>query len=70
MQRCRRLLDGLSERSRDKTFDFCTTNDWKLSSHDTGTKEPDFAELKNFVLGKVLSAKKVVYNKERATEGY
>jgi hypothetical protein len=71
MQRCRRLLDGLSEQLRDKAFDFCTMNDWKLSSHDIGSKDPDFAELKKFVLGKALSAKKkVVYNKERAIEGY
>jgi len=54
-----------------KTFDFCAMKDWKLSSQDTGTKDPDFNELKKFILGKALSAKKkVVYNKERATEGY
>ena len=71
MQRCKRFLDGLSERLRDKAFDFCTTNDWKLSAHDTGTKDPDFGELKKFILAKAQSAKKkVVYNKERATEGY
>ena len=71
MQRCKRFLDGLSERLRDKAFDFCTTNDWKLSAHDTGTKDPDFGELKKFILAKAQSAKKkVVYDKERATEGY
>ena len=70
-QRCRHLLDGLSEQLHDKAFDFCMRNDWKLSSHDTGTKDPEFDKLKMFVLGKALSAKKkVMYNKERATEGY
>jgi len=71
MQRCRRFLDGLSEQLRDKAFDFCTTNDWKLSSHDTGAKDPNFDKLRKFILDKALSAKKkVVYIKERATEGY
>jgi hypothetical protein len=71
MQRCRRFLDGLSEQLRDKAFDFCSTKDWKLSSLDTGTKDPDFDELKKFIIGKALATKKkVVYNKERATEGY
>ena len=71
MQRCQRFLEGLSEQLRDKAFDFCSTKDWKLSSHDTGTKDPEFEELKKFITGKALAAKKkVVYNKERATEGY
>ena len=71
MQRCRRFLDGLSEHLRDKAFDFCTTNDWKLSSHDTGSKDPDYDKLKKFILDKALAAKKrIVYIKERATEGY
>ena len=39
MQRCRRFLDGLSEQLRDKAFDFCTTKDWKLSSHDIDISE-------------------------------
>ena len=71
MQRCRRFLDGLFEQLRDKAFDFCAMKDWKLSVQDIGMEDPDFAELKKFILGKALSSKKkVVYNKERATEGY
>jgi len=71
MQRCKRFLDGLSDRLHDKAFNFCTIRDWKLSAHDTGTTDPDFGELKKFILGKAQSAKKkVVYDKERATEGY
>jgi hypothetical protein len=71
MQRCKRFLDGLSDRLRDKAFDFCTIHDWKLSAHDTGTEDPDFEKLKKFILTKAQSAKKkVVYDKERATEGY
>jgi len=71
MQRCKRFLDGLSDQVRDKAFDFCMARDWKLSAHDTGTTDPDFSELKKFILSKAQSAmKKVVYNKERVTEGY
>lgn len=61
----------MSDSLRDKAFDFCTERDWKLSSNDTGTKNPEFAELKKYILSKALSAtKKVVYNKERAIKGY
>ena len=68
-QRVRRFLDGLSDSMHDKAFEFCTKQDWKLSSHDTGSKDPDFDELKKFILAKAQSAKrKVVYNKERALE--
>ena len=71
MQYCRRFLDELSEHLRDKAFDFCTTNDWKLSSHDIGSKDPDYDKLKKFILDKALSTKKkIVYIKERATESY
>ena len=69
MQRCQCFLEGLSEQLHDKAFDFCSTKDWKLSSHDTGTKDPEFEKLKKFITGKALAAKKVVYNKEWATEG-
>ena len=70
MQRCQHFLEGLSEQLCDKAFDFCSMKDWKLSSHDTGAKDPEFEELKKFITGKALAAKKkVVYNKERATEG-
>ena len=71
-QRVRRFLDGLSDNMRDKAFEFCTKQDWKLSSHDTGTKDPNFAELKKFILEKAQAARrKIVYNKERALEeGY
>jgi len=66
-QRVRRFLDGLSDSMRDKAFELCTKQDWKLSSHDTGSTDPDFDELKKFILAKAQTAKrKVVYNKERA----
>jgi hypothetical protein len=68
-QRVRRFLDGLSSGMRDKAFEFCTKQDWKLSSHDTGTTDPNFDTLKAFILAKAQTAKrKVVYNKERALE--
>jgi hypothetical protein len=71
-QRVRRFLDGLSSHMRDKAFEYCTQEHWKLSSHDTGTTDPDFAKLKEFILDRAETAKrKIVYNKERALEdGY
>ena len=70
-QRCCQFLEGLTPRLRDKAFDFCAEKDWRLSSRDTGTKSPDFDELKKYILGKAKSEKKrIVYNKERAVEPY
>jgi len=70
-QRCCQFLEGLTQRLRDKAFDFCADKDWKLSSRDTGTKSPDFDELKSYILGKARSEKKrIVYDKERTTEQY
>ena len=68
MQRCRKFLDDLSDTFRDKAFDFCTERDWKLSSNDTDIKNPDFGELKKYILSKALSIQK--YNKERVIEDY
>jgi hypothetical protein len=71
-QRVHRFLDGLSDSMRNKAFEFCTKQDWKLSSHDTGSTDSDFDELKKFILAKAQTVKrKVVYNKERGLEdGY
>jgi hypothetical protein len=57
-QRIRRFLDGLSMELRDKAFELCIKRDWKLSANDTGTKEPSFNELKQFILGKAQLAQK------------
>ena len=68
LDRVSRLLDGLNNRLHEKVLDYCTKKDWRLSSHDTGTKEPDFDDLKQFIIGKAqLMQKQIVYDKERAT---
>src|SRR5207248_3350989 len=55
------------ERLREKVLDFCTKKSWRLSSHDTGTEEPNFDELRQFIIGKAqLVQKQIVYNKEKA----
>jgi hypothetical protein len=70
IQRVRRFFDGFPANLCDKAFEYCTKQKWKLSSHDTGTEDPDFDLLKKFILKKAEMAKwKVVYNKERAIEG-
>ena len=56
LDRIGRLLDGLSPHLRDKALEYCTKEDWRLSSHDTGTKEPDFDKLKDFILTKAQTA--------------
>jgi len=68
LDRVGRLLDGLSENLREKALEFCTRKNWRLSSHDTGTIEPDFTELKDFIVTKAQAAQKcTVYNAERAS---
>ena len=68
LDRVSRLLDGLNDRLREKVLDYCTKKDWRLSSHDTGSREPDFDDLKQFIVGKAqLAQKQIVYDKERAT---
>src|SRR5204862_1385227 len=70
-----RLLDGLHSDLRSRVLKFCAKKSWRLSSHDTGTeepnfeelKEPNFEELKRFVLLEAKAAQKqTVYNNERA----
>ena len=67
LDRVGRLLDGLSPELRKKTLKFCTKKNWRLSAHDTGTVEPNFDELRQFVLTEAKAAQKeVVYAGERA----
>jgi hypothetical protein len=56
------LLDGLLKPLRDKVIEFCTEKDWRLSPHDTGSNEPNFDQLKAFILTKAQAdQKKIVY---------
>jgi hypothetical protein len=67
LDRVNRLLDGLSGEHRKKVLSFCAKNKWKLSAQDIGTKNPDFEELKQFVLREAQTSQmQAVYNKERA----
>src|SRR5947199_8464275 len=67
LDRVNRLLDGLSEDLRGKVLDFCAAREWRLSSHDTGTEDPDFEALKTFILTKANAIQKqTVYNSEKA----
>src|SRR5436190_11310594 len=53
-----RLFDGLNSDLRPRVLKFCVKKSWKLSSHDTGTNEPNFEELKWFVLLEAKAAQK------------
>jgi len=67
LDRVSRFLDGLSDKLRERALEFCTKKKWRLSSHDTGIKEPVFDELKDFITTKAEAAqKKTVYDKEYA----
>jgi hypothetical protein len=66
LDRINRLLDGLSDEHRKKFLSFCAKNKWKLAAQDIGMKNPDFEELKQFVLREAqISQMQVVYNKEQ-----
>jgi hypothetical protein len=63
-----RLLDGLSVELRRKVLKFYAKKSWRLSAHDTGTNDPVFDELKEFILTEAQAAQKeTVYSNERAS---
>jgi hypothetical protein len=66
LDRVGRLLDGLPEELRKRVLKFCTKKSWRLSAQDMGTVDPDFDELKEFVLTEAqVAQKQTVYDKER-----
>ena len=66
LDRIIRLINGLPKTLRDQSIDFCTKENWKLSSNDTGKNAPDFSKLKTFILTKAQSAqKRAVLDQER-----
>src|SRR5947207_10305615 len=67
LDRVNRLLDGLSNDHRTKVLSFCAKNKWKLSAQDVGTTDPNYEELKQFVLREAQTSQMwAVYDKERA----
>ena len=67
LDRVNRLLDGLSDDHRTKVLSFCAKNKWKLSAQDIGTTNPNYEELKQFVLREAQTSQmRAVYDKERA----
>ena len=66
LDRVVRLINSLPEKLREQSIEFCTRENWKLSSNDTGTNKPDFEKLKQFILTKAQSAqKRAVLDQER-----
>jgi hypothetical protein len=66
LDRVGRLLDGLPEELRKRVLKFCTKKSWRLSAQDMGTVDPNFDELKEFVLTEAqVAQKQSVYDKER-----
>jgi hypothetical protein len=67
LDRVNRLLDGLSGEHRKKVLSFCAKNRWKLSAQDVGDIDPNYDELKQFVLREAQTSQmRAVYDKERA----
>src|SRR5437762_7219825 len=65
LDRVNRLLDGLSDEHRKKVVNCCAKNNWKLSAQDVGTVEPNYDELKLFVLHEAQTSQmQAVYDKE------
>ena len=66
LDRVVRLINSLPAKLREQSIEFCTKEDWKLSSNDTGTNKPDFEKLKRFIVTKAQSAqKRAVLDQER-----
>ena len=59
-------MDGLPEDLRKRVLKFCTKKAWRLSAQDTGTEEPIFEQLREFVVEEAQTRQKeTVYDKER-----
>ena len=57
----------MSDETRKSVLKFCTKKSWKLLTQDTGASEPNFQELKDFILIEAYNVQKtIVYDKERA----
>jgi hypothetical protein len=66
LDRVVRLINSLPAKLREQSIEFCTKEDWKLSSNDTGANKPDFEKLKRFIVTKAQSAqKRAVLDQER-----
>jgi hypothetical protein len=52
------FIVGLGTHLRYKAFEFAAAKDWKLTEDDTGSKEPNFAELQDHILDKAKSDQK------------
>lgn len=67
LDRVARLLDGLTEDLRRKVIRYCTKKTWKLSTQDAGILDPDFDDLKTFILTEAQAEQTMaVYSKERS----
>ena len=67
LDRVTRLLDGLTDELRRKVIRYCTKEDWKLSSQDTGTKDPEFDKITEFILTEARTNQTMaVYSNERS----
>ena len=67
LDRVTRLLDGLSDDLRRKVIRHCTKKGWKLSTQDTGTKDPKYDEITTFILTEAQTNQMMaVYNDERS----
>jgi hypothetical protein len=68
LDRVGRLLDGLSADLRRRVLKYCAKNDWRLSAHDTGTVDPNFDDLRKFIITEAQATQKeTVYATERAS---
>ena len=67
LDRVARLLDGLSDDLRRKVIRQCTKQGWKLSTHDTGTKDPEYDQIAEFILTEARTNQTMaVYDNERS----
>ena len=61
------MLDRLSENLQRKVIRHCTQQGWKLSTQDTGIKDPDFKAIKSFILMEAQTEQTMsVYDSERS----
>jgi hypothetical protein len=68
LDRIDHLLDSLSVELRRKVLKFYAKKSWRLNTHDTGTNDPVFDELKEFILTEAQATQKeIVYSNERAS---
>src|ERR1700694_4268543 len=66
LDRVHRLLDGLSPQLRERVFEFCIENKYRMNARSVHVEEPEFNKIREFVLSRAeIMQNKTAYENDR-----